>query len=131
MRALRVYGTLVLGFWLWIMLFPPWFESAYAAIWYPDTLRYRLGHHWRFSPPMHWQWSFDTKTSSFVAAWGARIDYRLMIYEMLLVLVSLGFLVLVAQALHGLVRWIVTFAKLKLAALRERKSRLLPWSLRG
>jgi hypothetical protein len=116
MRALRLYGTLVLGFWLWIMLFPPWMESVRAAFGYPDTLWHRLGHHWRFSPPMHWQWSFDTQTSSYAADWGARIDYRLMAYEMAVVLVAAGFLVLLIQALHGPVLWI------RLAVLRKRSS---------
>jgi hypothetical protein len=132
MRTLRLYGTLVSGFWLWIMLFPPWIESVYAgrvAILYRDTLLHRLGHHWRFSPPMHWRWSFETKTSSYAADWGARIDYRLMLYEIALVLVSVGFLVLLGQTLHGPGRWIVTAAKQRIAALRERKSRQLPWSV--
>jgi hypothetical protein len=133
MRALRLYGTLVLGFWVLILLFPPWIDSGHARlaqIWYPDTLRYRLGHHWRFSPPMHWGWSFDTKTSIYVADLGARIDYRLMAYEMVLVLVSFGFLVLLGKTLYGSVRRIITFAKRKIAALRERRSRQLPWSVR-
>jgi hypothetical protein len=52
--------------------------------------------------------------------------YRLMIYELLLVLVSLGFLVLLGQTLHGLVRCIVTFDQLKIAPLRARRSLLKP-----
>src|SRR5437868_10200163 len=118
MIALRLYGTVVSGLWAWILLFPPWFESAYAAIWYPDTLLHRLGHHWRFSPPMHWQWSLETRTSTYAADWGARIDYRLMLYEMTLVLVAVGFFVLLIQTLHGPVLWIVAFAKVRIAVFR-------------
>lgn len=96
---LRIYGVLSLGYCLWRLLFPPWIESEYVQIRYPDTLRYRLGHHWRFSAPMHWSWRFDTSTSIYVADWGARIDYRLMVYEIILGLVAIGFLVLLVGLL--------------------------------
>jgi hypothetical protein len=107
MKSLRLYGALGLGYCLWRLLFPPWIESEYGQIWYPDTLRYRLGHHWRFSAPMHWSWSFDTRTSIYVADWGARIDYRLMLYEIILGLVAIGFLVFLVDVLQSPVRALI------------------------
>ena len=127
MKTLRLFGVLSLGYCLWRLLFPPWIESEYVQIRYPDTLLHRLGHHWRFSAPMHWSWRFDTSTSIYVADWGAQIDYRLMAYEIVLGLVAIGFLVLLIVFLadvmqrpfRALVGWI---RRLRRASLERRES---------
>lgn len=120
MKVLRIYGVLSLGWCLWEMLYPPWIRSGPWAERYPDTSLHRLGHHWRFTAPMYWSWNPWARTSSLVPDWGARIDYRLMAYEIVLALVAIGFALLLCQALQHPARKLIVCTKVELAILRTR-----------
>jgi hypothetical protein len=121
MKTARWFRILYLSFVLWLLLFPPWMESRYAELYYPDSvLKYRLGHHWRFSEPLHWQWFPVEGRSFYVADSGARIDYRLMLYEAAIVVVALALLFVLLSALEMPIRKIVAGAKVEISLLRAR-----------
>lgn len=102
MKAARWYGVLSISFLLWLMLFPPWVDSAWAEAYSPDSaVLHRLGHHWRFSVPLHWSWSESSRQSIFVSDWGARIDYRLMTYEAVVGLLAIALAFLFIRSLEG------------------------------
>src|SRR5271165_5539819 len=100
MKTARAYGIFCLSFFLWLLLFPPWMESRETFLsgqrgWFvagdevfPFAVSHSLGHHWRFSAPLHWEWSQGDQQSFFVPNLGARIDYRLMLYEAVVGLVA-------------------------------------------
>lgn len=101
MRALRGLAIMYLSFELWLMLFPPWIDSNWAQQIYPDSaVTHRLGHHWRFSAPLHWAWLEETRKSFLEPDLVARIDYRLMLYESVLGLAVSMFIVIVLDMLN-------------------------------
>ncbi len=121
MKALRAFAILSLGFCLWILLFPPWVDSENWLIWNPDSSSvHRLGHHWRFSAPPRWQWSEQIRKSVPEPVWTARIDYRLLAYEIAIAVAALGLLVLLLQASSGMIRKLLVNIKIETLLLRTR-----------
>jgi hypothetical protein len=97
MKTARWYGILYLSFCLWLLLFPPWMQSY-------TSYSYSLGHHWRFSHPLHWEWREYEQKSFLVPNWLARIDYQQMLYEAAIGLVALALLFLLLPALESRIR---------------------------
>ena len=121
MKAFRIFGILSLSFCLWILLFPPWASVEFALIQAPDSTSFhRLGHHWRFTAPMYWRWDSSVRTSSYVPNVGARIDYRLMAYEIAIGLVAVALWVLIMEASSGLIRKLIVGIKVEFLLLRKR-----------
>lgn len=121
MKAARWYSIFCLSFVLWLLLFPPWVESRYAELNYPDfAIMHRLGHHWRFSVPSHWGWLEGAHQSVLVPDVGARIDYRTMLYETVLGIIILTLLFLLFGALEPSARRISAKAKLRLNGMGVR-----------
>jgi hypothetical protein len=76
-----------------------------------DEVSHGLGHHWRFSVPLYWQWSYYEQKSSFVPNLKARIDYHEMLYEAVTGLVALALLFLLLPALAMPLRKITALRK--------------------
>jgi hypothetical protein len=105
MKTARWYGILCLSFFLWLLLFPPWMELSRAFLsdklgTQVSTVCHSLGHHWRFSVPLHWQWRADVRQSFLVPNLAARIDYQRMLYEAAIGFVALALLFLLLSALE-------------------------------
>jgi len=128
MKALRLYGLLNLGFCSWILLFPPWvdcYDAEYSQLPFSDPSWHPIGHHWRFSPLMHWGWDWQTSTSVYVEDLTARIDYQLMAYEVVLALIASGFAFLLMRELWSPLRKLLVCGKVEVSILRMRLRSLL------
>jgi hypothetical protein len=132
MKTARWYGILCLSFFLWLLLFPPWMESRRTYLEgrlgqfvsedevFPAVVSHPLGHHWRFSVPSHWEWSELDQQSFFVPNLGARIDHRLMLYEVVIGLVAIGLLSLLLPALVMPLRRMTAYAKVEIILMETR-----------
>lgn len=105
MKTARWYGILSLSYCLWLLLFPPWMESSRASLsdklgTQVSTVSHSLGHNWRFSAPLHWQWGADVRQRFLVPNLAARIDYQRMLYEAAIVFVALALQFLLLSALE-------------------------------
>ena len=125
MKTARWYGILYLSFCLWLLLFPPWVESNRTFLdddlgGHISSVFHSLGHHWRFSVPLHWQWSDDTQRSSLVPNLAARIDYQQMQYEAVIGLVVLALVFLLLAALETPIRRITACAKVEISLMGTR-----------
>jgi hypothetical protein len=102
MKTARWYGILCLSFFLWLLLFPPWMwmEPHYGV--HPFTASYSLGNHWRFTVPLHWEWSEAAQRSLLVPdrRMQTQIDYQLMQYEAVIGFVALALLSFLLSALE-------------------------------
>jgi len=104
MKALRAFGILILGFCLWILLFPPWAAFEAALVQAPDSTSFhRLGHHWRFKQASR-----------------AVIDYRLMAYEIGIALVAFGLAILLLGSSSGWLRRLIVSIKVEITLLQTR-----------
>jgi multisubunit Na+/H+ antiporter MnhB subunit len=124
MKMARWYGILYLSFLLWMLLFPPWRELSGRFIennvgehFHPYA---GIGHHWRFSVPLHWQWSYYEQKSSLVPNLKARIDYLQMVYEAAIGFVALALLFLLLPALEMPIRKITTCTKVEIILMGTR-----------
>jgi hypothetical protein len=119
MKTARWYGILCLSFFLWLLLFPPWMWTEHH---YAFTASYSLGNHWRFSVPLHWEWSEAAQRSILVPdrRIQTQIDYRLMLYEAVIGLVALALLFLLLPALETPIRKGTAFAKVEIVLLGTR-----------
>jgi hypothetical protein len=79
-----------------------------------------IGHHWRFSVPLHWQWSYYEQKSSLVPNLKARIDYLQMVYEAAIGFVALALLFLLLPALEMPIRKITTCTKVEIILMGTR-----------
>lgn len=125
MKTARWFGIIYLSFFLWLLLFPPWMELS--EDFFSNNIGERLhayapslGHHWRFSVPLHWQWSDYEQQSSLVPNRDVRIDYHQMVYEATIGLVALALLFLFLPALEMPIRKIKTWAKVEITLMRAR-----------
>ncbi|MDR3774549.1 MAG: hypothetical protein P4L26_14445 [Terracidiphilus sp.] len=105
MKTARWYGILYLAFLLWLLLFPPWMELNRTFLsdklgTQVSTVSHSLGHYWRFSVPLHWQWRADVRQSFLVPNLAARIDYQQMLYEAAIIFVLLALFFLLLPALE-------------------------------
>lgn len=133
MKVVRWYGILYVSFLLWLLLFPPWMESDKAEVyddlgWHVSTVSHGLGHHWRFSVPFHWEYWYGPQGSFFLPNLGARIDYRLMLYEAVIGLVAIGLLSLLLPALVMPVRKMIARAKVEFFLV---KTHIRNWRFRN
>jgi hypothetical protein len=97
MKTARWYGILYLSFCLWLLLFPPWLQ-------FYGSDSQSLGHHWRFSHPLHREWRESAQQNFLVPNRWARIDYQQMLYEAAIGLVALALLFLLLPALEMPIR---------------------------
>jgi hypothetical protein len=132
MKAIRWYGILYLSFLLWLLLFPPWMELSRRFIqnsigqgFHPYT---SVGHHWRFSVPYHWEWWAGPQQSYFLPNLGARIDYRLMLYEAVVGLVAVALLFLAVPPLVMTFRKITAYTR---AGIIFMGTRIRNWRFQG
>ena len=79
-----------------------------------------LGHHWRFSVPLYWQWSYYEQKPLLVPNLKARIDYQQMIYEAAIGLTALALLFLLFSALEMPIRRITACAKVEIILMGTR-----------
>ena len=109
------FSTLCLIFFLWLLLFPPWMQLSGRFIGGLSHPRISLGHHWRFSPPLHWAWEWSQDAHAWQWSWypnlAAQIDYQQMLYEAVLGLVVLALLFLLVPTLRTPIRKITGGAK--------------------
>jgi hypothetical protein len=119
MKAVRWYGILCLSFFLWLLLFPPWMWTEHH---YAFTASYSLGNHWRFSVPLHWEWSEAAQQSLLVPdrRMQTQIDYQLIQYEAVIGLVALALLFLLLPALEMPIHRIKAFAKVEIILMGAR-----------
>ncbi len=124
MKTARWCGIFCLSFFLWLLLFPPWMELSgrfiennIGGLFHPYT---GLGHHWRFSVPLHWQWRASARQSFLVPNLAARIDYRLMLYEAAIGLVAFALLFLLLPSLEVPIRRIAACTKVEIILIGRR-----------
>lgn len=115
MKTARWFGIFYLSFLLRLLLFPPWMELSAHFIKDNTGGRFHpyanLGHHWRFAIPLHWEWWAGPQQSYFLPNLGAWIDYRLMLYEATIGLVTSALLFLLFPALKMPIRKITAYTK--------------------